>query len=158
MTSQLSSQPAKQSAVYQWTGSPGVTQGQTQYGYNYHHIDQRTENLSGHQACIDTKPDRLENVTDVYAEFTTDAAEAQYGSGVSAAYCFDDPASNQDNSMCTSELQYCQYQSEDQNQYESEHAHYQFEEQSFYQSDARTEREDHASYVPEEYVHFLHER
>ncbi|KAI3372812.1 hypothetical protein L3Q82_023275, partial [Scortum barcoo] len=174
VTSQLSSQPTNENAAYQWTGSQNVSQGQTQYGYNYHHIDQRTENQSAHPACVDTKSSQ-QSTTDVYAEFTTDATAIRYRSeqpksyyepGVSAECSLDDPGSkfqympesqyrDDSSSMCASELQCSQYQAEGQSQYETEHAHYQFDGQQFYQSDAHTERGDHAQYVPEEYVHFL---
>ncbi|XP_070820924.1 serine-rich adhesin for platelets-like [Chaetodon trifascialis] len=167
--SQFSSQPTSESAAYQWTGSQNVTQGQTQHGYNYHHIDQRTENQSTHPACVDAKSNSQENATDVYAEFTTDATAVQYGSGVNAKYCLDDPGSklkygaesqygDESNSMCTSELQCSQYQADGRSQHASDHAHYQFDGQPFYQSDVHPEREDHGRYVPEEYVHFLLER
>nr|XP_046242083.1 uncharacterized protein LOC124057657 [Scatophagus argus] len=176
VTSQFSSQPTNENAAYQWTGSQNVTQGQTQYGYNYHHIDQRTENQSAHPACVDTKYDSQQNAADVYAEFTTDAtamqyrseqAESYYEPGVNAEYSLDDPGSKfqyiaesqyGDNSVCTSELQCSTDQAEGQSQYEPEYSHYQFDDQPFYQSDVRPKREDHARYVPEEYVHFLLER
>lgn len=156
--------------------SQNVTQGQTQYGYNYHHIDQRTENQSAHSACVDVKSNDQLNTTDVYAEFTTDATAIQYGSdqaesyyeaGVNAELSLNDPGSKfqhiaesqyGDDSMCTSELQCSQYQADGQSEYESSHAHYQFDEQPLYRSDVHPEREDHARYVPEEYVHFLLER
>lgn len=165
--SQFSSQPTNENAAYQWTGSQNAPQGQTQHGYNYHHIDQRTESQSTHPACVDTKSNIQENTTDVYAEFTTDATAAQYR--VNAKYSLDDPGSksqygaesqygDESNSMCTSELQCSQYQADGQSQYESDHAHYQFDGQASYRSDVHPEREDHARYVPEEYVHFLLER
>ncbi|XP_076586528.1 uncharacterized protein LOC143320604 isoform X2 [Chaetodon auriga] len=167
--SQFSSQPTSENAAYQWTESQNITQGQTQHGYNYHHIDQRTENQSIHPACVEAKSNSQENATDVYAEFTTDATAVQYRSGVNAKYCLDDPGSelkygaesqygDESNSMCASELQCSQYQADGQSQHESDHAHYQFDGQPFYQSDVHPEREDHARYVPEEYVHFLLER
>lgn len=161
--------------MYQWTGSQNVAQGHTQYGYNYHHIDQRTENQSTHSACVDTKSNSQQNTTDVYAEFTTDAtavqyrseqAESYYEAGVNAEYSLEDPGSkcqyvterqygDESNSMCASDLQYSQYQADGQCQYETDHAHYQFDGQPLYQSDSHPEREDHARYVPEGYVHFL---
>lgn len=167
MTSQLSSQPTNENAAYQWTGSENVTQGQTQYGYNYHHIDQRTENQSAHPACVHAKSYSQQNTTDVYAEFTTEATAEPYGSeqaesyyepGGNAEYSLDDQASKfqyiaesqyGDDSMCA------QYQADDQSQYESDQAHYQFDGQPIYQSHVHPEREDHAQYVPEGYVHFL---
>ncbi|XP_018523923.1 protein prune homolog 2 isoform X4 [Lates calcarifer] len=175
VTSQLSTQPTSENAVYQWTGSQNVAQGHTQYGYNYHHIDQRTENQSTHSACVDTKSNSQQNTTDVYAEFTTDAtavqyrseqAESYYEAGVNAEYSLEDPGSkcqyvterqygDESNSMCASDLQYSQYQADGQCQYETDHAHYQFDGQPLYQSDSHPEREDHARYVPEGYVHFL---
>lgn len=175
VTSQLSSRPTNENAAYQWTGSQNVTQGQTQYGYNYHHIDQRTENQTSHPACVDTKSNSQQNTTDVYAEFTTDAtaiqcgseqAESYYETGVNAKYSLVDPGSkfqykaesqygHDSNSMCTSELQCSQYQADGQSQYESDQAQCQFDGQPLYQSDVLPEREDHARYVPEGYVHFL---
>ncbi|XP_037633603.1 protein prune homolog 2-like isoform X3 [Sebastes umbrosus] len=167
VTSQLSSQPTNENAAYLWTGSENVTQGQTQYGYNYHHIDQRTENQSAHPACVHAKSNSQQNTTDVYAEFTTEATAEPYGSeqtesyyepGGNAEYSLDDQASKfqyiaesqyGDDSMCA------QYQADDQSQYESDHAHYQFDGQPIYQSHVHPEREDHAQYVPEGYVHFL---
>lgn len=169
VTSQLSSQPTNENAAYQWTGSENVTQDQTQYGYNYHHIDQRTENQGAHPACVAAKSNSQQNTTDVYAEFTTDTTDTQYGSeqaesyyepGVNAEYGLDDQGSkfqyiaesqygDGSNSMCS------QYQADGHSQYESDHAHYQFDGQPFYQSHAHPEREDHARYVPEGYVHFL---
>ncbi|KAM7416671.1 hypothetical protein PAMA_018635 [Pampus argenteus] len=156
VTSPLLSQTTNENAAYQWTESQNVTQGQTQYGYNYHHIDQRTENQSASSACIDTKSNSQENTTDVYAEFTTDAtavqygaeqAESYYGPAVIAEYSVNDP--------CASEVRCSQYQAEGQSQYEPEQAQYQFDGQPFYQSNIHAEREDHARYMPEEYVHFL---
>ncbi|XP_051278494.1 protein prune homolog 2-like isoform X3 [Dicentrarchus labrax] len=178
VASQFSSQPTNENAAYQWTGSQNATQGQTQYGYNYHHIDQRTENQSTHPACVDAKSNNQPNTTDVYAEFTTDTTATHYGSEqaesyyepeVKAKYSLDDPGSSfqyiaesqygdDSNSMCASELQCSQYQADGQGQYESDHTHYQLDAQPFYQSHAHPEREDHARYVPEEYVHFLLER
>ncbi|KAK9523364.1 hypothetical protein VZT92_019775 [Zoarces viviparus] len=164
--------PTNKNATYQWTGSENVTQGQTQYGYNYHHIDQRTENQSAHPACVHTKSNSQQSTTDVYAEFTTDATAIQYGSelaeryyepGGNAEYSLDDQGSkfqyiaesqygDDANSMCASELQCSEYQADGQNQYESDHAHYQFDGQPFYQSHVHPEREE---YVPEGYVHSL---
>ncbi|XP_056232593.1 uncharacterized protein LOC130169695 isoform X4 [Seriola aureovittata] len=175
MTSQPMSLPTNENAAYQWTGSQNVTQGQTQYGYNYHHIDQRTESQSMLTACVDTKSSSQQNTTDIYAEFTTDATALQYGSeqaesyyeaGVNSEYSLEDPDSKfqyraesqygeDSNSMCVSELQCSQYQADGQCHYETDHAHYQCEGQPFYQSAVHHEREDHAQYVPEGYVHFL---
>ncbi|TKS78636.1 Protein prune -like protein 2 BNIP2 motif-containing molecule at the C-terminal region 1 [Collichthys lucidus] len=174
----VTSQPTSENAAYQWMESQNVTQGQTQYGYNYHHIDQRTENQSAHSACVDVKSNDQLNTTDVYAEFTTDATAVQYGSdqaesyyeaGVNAELGLNDPGSkfqhiavsqygDDSDSMCTSELQCSQYRADGQSEYESSHAHYQFDEEPVYRSDVHPEREDHARYVPEEYVHFLLER
>ncbi|XP_059192944.1 protein prune homolog 2-like isoform X2 [Centropristis striata] len=174
VTSHLSSERTNKNAAYQWTGSENVTQGQTQYGYNYHHIDQRTENQSAHPACVQTKSNSQRNTTDVYAEFTTDAtatrgseqAESYFEPGGNAEYSLDDQGfkfqyraesqyGEDPNSMCTSELQCSQYQADGQSQYESDYADYQYDGQSFYQSHDQPDREDHARYVPEEYVHFL---
>ncbi|XP_074525620.1 uncharacterized protein LOC141789944 isoform X2 [Halichoeres trimaculatus] len=171
--SQLPCEPTNENAAYQWTEGQSVTQGQTQHGYNYHHIDQRTENQSAHSACAGTKFSSQQHTTDVYAEFTTDAtaeryqpeqAEGYYEPGVSAEYRFDDPGNkfkyisesqygDCSNSMCTSELQCSQYQAGA--VYETDHTHYQFDGQPLDQSDLCLKREDHARYVPEGYVHFL---
>lgn len=175
MTSQLSSQPTNENAAYQWTGSQNTTQGQTQYGYNYHHIDQRTENQCTYQACADAKSSRQQNTTDVYAEFTTDATAIQYRSeqsedyfeaGVNAKYSVDDAGFSRQyvaesqyvgdsSSVCTSELQYSQYQTDSQSQYDPNQGQSQFDGQPFYQSDVQSETEDHAQYVTEGYVNFL---
>ncbi|CAJ1068431.1 protein prune homolog 2-like [Xyrichtys novacula] len=166
MTLQLSSEPTNENAAYQWTGGQSVTQGQTQHGYNYHHIDQRTENQSAHSACVGAKPSSQQHATDVYAEFTTDAtaqhfqseqAEGYYEPGVSA----DDPRNQFEytsesqhpdcsSSMPTSDPRGSQYQADD-----TDHAHYQLDGQPLDQSDTQPKREDHARYVPEGYVHFL---
>ncbi|XP_030593421.1 uncharacterized protein LOC115785741 [Archocentrus centrarchus] len=175
ITSQLSSH--QENAAYQWSGQQTVTQGQTQYGYNYHHIDQRTENQCTYPAFVETKSDRARQTTDVYAEFTTDATPTKYRyeqtdnyfeAGANAPNCLDDAhfrcqctAESQyidaSTSLCSSDLQYVQYQADGQGQYESQsdHAHYQSEGQPFYQPDVHTEAEDHARYVPEGYVHFF---
>lgn len=173
VTSQLSSQPTNENAAYQWTGSENVTQGQTQYGYNYHHIDQRTENQSAHLNGVDTKSSSQPNTTDVYAEFTTDATAVQYRSeqagnyyeaGFNTEYSLHDPGSKfqniaeiqyGENGIRASELQYSQCQADGQSHCETDHAYNQYDGQSFYQSDVQPEREDHAQYVPEGYVHFL---
>uniref|UniRef100_UPI0037E888C4 protein prune homolog 2-like isoform X2 n=1 Tax=Semicossyphus pulcher TaxID=241346 RepID=UPI0037E888C4 len=174
-TSQLSSGQTDENAAYQWTGGQNVTQAQTQHGYNYHHIDQRTENQSAHSPCVGTKSNCQQNTTDVYAEFTTDATAAHYQSeqaegyyepGVQPEYSTDDPGNkfqyidkNQcgecSSTVCTSELQCSQYQADSRSQYESDHAHYQLDGQQLDQSGVQPEREDHARYVPEGYVHFL---
>ncbi|CAK6966446.1 uncharacterized protein LOC128364918 [Scomber scombrus] len=175
VTSQLLSETTNENTAYQWTGSHNVTQGQTQYGYNYHHIDQRTENQGASAACIDTKSDSQENTTDVYAEFTTDTTTAQYGAdqaesyyepGVIADYSLEDPSATfqyigesqyggDPNSMHVSEVQCSQYQADGQSHYETDQEQYHSDGQLFYQSNIDAQREDHARYVPEEYVHFL---
>ncbi|KAM4576452.1 uncharacterized protein PAE49_006557 isoform 3-T3 [Odontesthes bonariensis] len=173
-TSQLSSQLTNENAAYQWTGSQNTTQGQTKYGYNYHHIDQRTENQCSYPACADTKSNNCQqNTTDVYAEFTTDASAIQHSSrqtenyfeaGANAQYSVDDaPFQHQymaeteylGDSTRTSELQCSEHQADGQSHYEPEHAHYQYDEQQFYQSDVQAATEDRAQYVPDGYVHFL---
>lgn len=174
---QISSQPGNENAAFQWTGSHNDTQGQTQCGYNYHHIDQRTENPSANPACTDIKPNGRQNTTDVYAEFTTGASAMQYGCpqvesyyqpGGNPEYGLDDPGSEfkymaegQDGDdsgpMRTAEPQCSQDQVEGQSQFESDLIQYQFEEDQC-KSGVQPEREDHAQYVPEEYVHFLRER
>ncbi|XP_077418249.1 uncharacterized protein LOC144049321 isoform X2 [Vanacampus margaritifer] len=59
MTSQLLPHPGNQSSTSQWTEA----QGPPQSGYNYHHVDQRTENQEGGEPTRST--------SDVYAEFST---------------------------------------------------------------------------------------
>ncbi|XP_041854507.1 protein prune homolog 2-like isoform X4 [Melanotaenia boesemani] len=170
-------QPTNENAAYQWTESQNATQGQTKYGYNYHHIDQRTENQSTYPACADTKSNNSqENTTDVYAEFTSDVSAIQYSSeqtenyfeaGTNAQYTLDDAPSKcqymaetqyQHDPMRTSELQYSQQQADSRSPYESEHVRYQYDGHQFYQSSDHPETEDHAQYVPEGYVHFLFSR
>ncbi|XP_026199670.1 uncharacterized protein LOC113151062 isoform X2 [Anabas testudineus] len=175
VTSQPSFQPANENATYQWTESQNTTQGQTQYGYNYHHIDQRTESQSAHSDDVDTKSSSQLNTTDVYAEFTTDTTAIQYRSeqagnyyeaGFSADYSLDDPRSKfleraeiqHGYNATRAEVQYSRCQADGQSHSEVDHAYYQFDGQSFYQSDVQPEREDHARYVPEGYVHFLFSR
>ncbi|XP_047448002.1 uncharacterized protein LOC125012220 isoform X2 [Mugil cephalus] len=173
--SQLSPQPTNENAAYQWTGSQNTPQGQTQYGYNYHHIDQRTENQCAYPACADAKSSGQQTHTDVYAEFTTDATAIQYRSeqsedyfeaGVNAKYSLDDAGFSRQyvadghyvgdpSSVCTSELQYSQYQTDGQSPYECDRGQSQFAGQPFYQSDVHSETEDHARYVTEGYVNFL---
>lgn len=176
ITSQVSSHPAQENATYQWSGQQNTTQGQTQYGYNYHHIDQRTENQCTYPAFVESKSSRQQDATDVYAEFTTDATATKYRYE-QTENCFEagdkspnhlsdthfrcqDTAESQyivaSTSLCTSDFQYSQYPANSQGQYESQsdHAHYQSEGKPFYQSDVHTETEDHARYVLEGYVHF----
>lgn len=158
MTAPLSSQPTSDSAANQWTESQNATQGQTQYGYNYHHIDQRTENQGA-----STKSSSQSNSTDVYAEFTSDGAAGQYrcelaGNYYEAAfnveYSLDDPGPkcqsiadilDGENSLRASELQYSA----------DGHSRCETDQQMFHQSHVQPEREDHARYLPEGYVHFL---
>ncbi|KAM3610640.1 uncharacterized protein V6R79_006802 [Siganus canaliculatus] len=87
--SDFSSQRSNENAAYQWTGSLDVTQGQTQYGYNYHHIDQRTENQSSYPVCYS-----LEDPGSKFQHIT----ENQYGP----------------DSMTSSELQCSQYHADGQ--------------------------------------------
>ncbi|XP_060894892.1 protein prune homolog 2-like isoform X2 [Labrus mixtus] len=175
VTSQPSSEPTNEDAAYQWTGGQTVTQGQTQHGYNYHHIDQRTEHQGALSACVGSKSNIQQNTTDVYAEFTTDATSARCGSAQAEGYyehgvdeeCSSDDPGNKfkytaesqygdgSGSTFTSEVQCSQYQADGQGQYESDHGSYQFDGQPLDQSDVRPKREDHARYVPEGYVHFL---
>ncbi|KAF7652954.1 hypothetical protein LDENG_00089770 [Lucifuga dentata] len=176
VTSQLSFQLPSDDAVHQWTGYQNVTQSQTQYGYNYHHIDQRTENQTIHQGCIHTKSSSQQNTTDVYAEFTTVATQLMPASepagndneaGDHVEYSLDDPGARfqylakgqyagDSSSLCASELKCSQYQADDQSHYNTD-SHYQFDGKNFNQSDTYpdSERQDHAQYVPEGYVHFL---
>uniref|UniRef100_A0A1A7Z699 Prune homolog 2 n=1 Tax=Iconisemion striatum TaxID=60296 RepID=A0A1A7Z699_9TELE len=173
VTSQLSSHPNSDSAAYQSTGSQNTTQGQTKYGYNFHHIDQRTENQSACRACTDTKSVSQQDATEVYAEFTTDASAKNFRSeqsedhfdiGMNAPYCLDDAhlkcpygaeSSYVDDSMCSADLQYSQHQAGAQSEYNSDHIPYQYEGEPYHQSDVHCETKDHAQYVPEGYVHVL---
>lgn len=170
VTSQLSSQSTNENAAYQNT-----TQGQTKYGYNFHHIDQRTENQSASRACADTKSEN-QHTTEVYAELTTDAlvqhfrseqSENQFEAGLNAHHSLDDARVNcqhaaeslyKDESACASELQYSQHRADEQSHYDSEYVHYQYKGEPIHQSDAHPKTEDHAQYVPEEYVYFLQTR
>ncbi|XP_017269258.1 protein prune homolog 2 isoform X3 [Kryptolebias marmoratus] len=174
LTPQLSSQPTGENAAYQSAGTQNTTQGQTKYGYNFHHIDQRTENQSASRSCAETKSEsQQQNTTEVYAEFTTDAlakhfrseqSENQFETGVNAHHSQDDAcvkcqyaaeSSYVDESACSSELQYSQHQADEQSHYDSENVHYQYDGEPFHQSDAHTKTEDHARYVSDGYVHFL---
>ncbi|XP_033973713.1 protein prune homolog 2-like [Trematomus bernacchii] len=128
-TSQLSSPPTNENAAYQWTGTENVTQGQTQYGYSYHHIDHRTENQCAQTACMDEHGSEF--------QYT---AESQYG--------------DDSNSMFAYELQSSQYQADGQSRNET----YEFDGQPFYQSNVHPEREDHALYMPEENIYSLPSR
>ncbi|XP_063753199.1 protein prune homolog 2-like isoform X3 [Eleginops maclovinus] len=89
VTSQLSSQPTNENAAYQWTGTETVTQGQTQYGYSYHHIDHRTETAS-----MDDNGSKFQYI-----------AESQYGDDF--------------NSMFAYELKSSQYQADGQSRNET---------------------------------------
>lgn len=166
----MSSQPTCENAAFQSARSPNTTQGQTKYGYNFHHIDQRTENQSTSRACAETKSEsRQQNATEVYAEFTTDAlvkhfackSENQFETGVDQS--LDDARGNcqyaaessyVDDSACTSELQYSEHRADEQSHYDAGYVHYQYDAEPFYQSDSHPKTEDHARYVSEEYVHF----
>ncbi|KAM9743069.1 uncharacterized protein ACNS7B_010702 isoform 1-T1 [Menidia menidia] len=173
-TTQNVSQPVSGNAAYQWTESQNTTQGQAKYGYNYHHIDQRTENQGSYSACADTKSnDCQQNTIDVYAEFTTDASPIAYSprqpdnclaASDNVQYNLDEASFKHQymaesqclsDSMRSSELQYSEQQGDGQSHYDQEHAHYQCDGQQFYQSDVHPEPEDKARYVPEGYVHFL---
>lgn len=125
---------------------------------------------------MDPKSNSQPDTTDVYAEFTTDATAIQnrseqagnyYEAGFNAEYSLDDPGSkfqniaeiqHGDNAICASELQFSECQDNGQSHSVTDHTYYQFDGQSFYQSDVQPEREDHARYVPEGYVHFLFSR
>ncbi|XP_061585224.1 protein prune homolog 2-like isoform X2 [Cololabis saira] len=156
VTSQLSSQLTSENPPFHWTGSQNMTQSQTKFGYNYHHIDQRTENQYAYQACGDAKSNDQQSTTNVYAEFTTDASAIQYRSeqtenyfeaGANSQYSLDDarfkcPAESQ-YSIGIPEVQYSQHGADGESRYEPGDAHVQ------------PETEDHGRYVPEEYAHFL---
>lgn len=125
---------------------------------------------------MDPKSNSQPDNTDVYAEFTTDAASIQFSSeqagnyheaGLNAEYSLSDPGSkfqnlaeiqHVDNAIHASELQCSECQADCQSHSVTDHTYYQSDGQSFYQSDVQPEREDHARYVPEGYVHFLFSR
>eukprot|EP00066_Takifugu_rubripes_P024666 XP_011613932.1 PREDICTED: uncharacterized protein LOC101074659 [Takifugu rubripes] len=174
--SQFPAQSTNRNAALQWTGSDSETQGHTQYGYNYHHIDQRTENQGASSACLDIKPNYQSNNSDVYAEFTSDASVMQYGpeqaehyydSGVPADYSLDEPGSRcnymsgsqygDSNSRYTSGLPLSQDQADGQCQYEPNHTQYQFDGHPC-RLNVYPERDVHPQYRPEEYVDFLLQR
>ncbi|KAF7200383.1 uncharacterized protein [Nothobranchius furzeri] len=173
VTSQLSSRPTSENAAYQSTGSQNTTQGQTKYGYNFHHIDQRTENQSACRACTDAKLESQQDATEVYAEFTTDSSaknfrseqsENRFDVGGNAPYCLGDArlkcqyvseSSYVDGSMCSADLQYSQHQVGAQSEYDSDRIHHQNEGEPYHQSEAHCDTKDHAQYVPEGYVHVL---
>ncbi|XP_034025459.1 uncharacterized protein LOC117509960 [Thalassophryne amazonica] len=158
VTSQLSMQSTNDNVTFHWVQSPPATPSHTQSGYNYHHIDQRTEYQNTHPA---TRKSTIHQNTDVYAEFTSDAAPEQYRSdwaGNHDQYNLDVPVSkshyeSDSNSMCTSEFQCSEYQTDSQRPNETDCTLYQFDGQMF-QSDVRAER-DHAQYVPDGYIQFL---
>lgn len=78
VTSQLSSPPTNENAAYQWTGTENVTQGQTQYGYSYHHIDHRTENQCAQTACMDDHGSEFQYI-----------AESQYGDDSNSMFAYE---------------------------------------------------------------------
>ncbi|KAM4578137.1 uncharacterized protein V3H82_007645 isoform 1-T1 [Fundulus diaphanus] len=149
-TSQLSSQPTEEDAASEWAGSLNTTQGQNNYGYNYHHIDQRTENQRAHPSCVNTKPENQQSAPDVYAEFTTDPQaeyfrskqnQNQFETGANAHQSLEDAPfkcqyitdnTSVDEPMSTSELQYSQHE-----------------------AGGYPGTEDRARYAPDGYVHFL---
>ncbi|KAM8866662.1 uncharacterized protein ACB058_007471 isoform 1-T1 [Synchiropus picturatus] len=158
-------QSANDSPAYQWEECPNVPPGHTHHGYNYHHIDQRTEMQT---VCMDAKCGGLQEPTDVYAEFNTDAASQQYDSAGAEGYYDHDKAQSsfhggqhptflhggEPNAVSASELQSSQF-------YSGEHIledslHDQFN--VGHLIDIPTENEDHARYVPGGYVHFIHSR
>ncbi|XP_008416749.1 uncharacterized protein LOC103470240 isoform X1 [Poecilia reticulata] len=139
-TCQPPSQPINENAA----SDPNTSLVQNKYGYNYHHIDQRTENQHAHPPCAITKPERPQSTSDVYAEFTTDAqaeyfraeqienqtgASAHHGLDFRCQYITDDTYVEEPTS--SSELQYSQYE-----------------------AGGNPGTEDRARYVSQGYVHF----
>ncbi|XP_038162389.1 uncharacterized protein LOC119797393 isoform X1 [Cyprinodon tularosa] len=115
--SQLSSQPTNENAASEWTGSLNTTQGQSKYGYNYHHIDQRTENQCSHPPCMDAKPECQQSASDVYAEFTTSAQteylrpkQSQHLDHAHLNYQYFTDNTYVEEPMSTSEFQYSQHE------------------------------------------------
>lgn len=176
---QFSTQSANHDAASQWTGDGSATQGQTQYGYNYHHIDQRTENQGASSACVDPNPTKAtyqSSGSDVYAEFTTNASVVQYGSeqaehcyksGRPADYILGDPGSRCDymsggqyedpNCRYTSEPVLSQDQANVQSQYELNRTQHQLD-GHMCKLHVHPEREAQPQYRPEEYVDLLPQR
>ncbi|XP_028313030.1 uncharacterized protein LOC114469592 isoform X2 [Gouania willdenowi] len=152
-TSQLPTCLTTDNAAHQWTPSQDSTQGQTQYGYNYHHIDQRTENQYSYSTSSHSKTNMEPGV---YAEFTTDNPPVRYGAEQTDGYyqAAGPTASCQyvDESR-SAHHQYSQYHSDGGDQLESDQVNYQFNRPSFYQSEGQAER-DRAQYMTEGYVHF----
>ncbi|PWA15871.1 hypothetical protein CCH79_00008988, partial [Gambusia affinis] len=117
---------------------------QNKYGYNYHHIDQRTENQHVHQPCAITKPERPQSTSDVYAEFTTDAQ---------AEYFRAEQVENQTGASAHQSLHFkCQYITDNthvEGPTSSSELQY-----SQYEAGGNLGTEDSARYVSQGYVHF----
>lgn len=117
-----------ENATSEWGESLNTTQGQNKYGYNYHHIDQRTEGQHAHPPCVNTKFERQQTNSDVYAEFTTDAqgeyfqsdqSDNLFDTGANVHHSLDDAhfkcqfitdITYMGEPMSTSELQYSQHE------------------------------------------------
>uniref|UniRef100_A0A3P9HE07 Prune homolog 2 with BCH domain n=1 Tax=Oryzias latipes TaxID=8090 RepID=A0A3P9HE07_ORYLA len=140
IASALPSQPANDSAPYQWAGGQNTSQVQSNYGYNYHHIDQRTENLYGYAfpSCGDSKPNSQQEPSHVYAEFTSDPPAVQYTSEHPGNY-FETGA----NSQCNPDDMCFKCPNNVDSQHESVHSH------------VHHKLEDHAQYVSKGYVDIL---
>lgn len=140
MTSAPPPQPTNDNAPYQWAGGQDTSQVQSKYGYNYHHIDQRTENpySYAYSSCGDPKPDSQQETSHVYAEFTTDPPAVQYTSERPENY-FETGA----NPQCSPDDTRFKYQTKAEHQHESGRSH------------AHNEMEDHAQYVSKGYVDVL---
>ncbi|XP_024131502.1 protein prune homolog 2 isoform X1 [Oryzias melastigma] len=140
MTSAPPPQPTNDNAPYQWAGGQDTSQVQSKYGYNYHHIDQRTENpyAYAYSSCGDPKPDSQQETSHVYAEFTTDPPAVQYTSERPENY-FETGA----NPQCSPDDTRFKYQTKAEHQHESGRSH------------AHNEMEDHAQYVSKGYVDVL---
>lgn len=150
MTPERFPQSTHLSAAYEWTETYHFSQGQTQHGYNYHHIDQRTEMPA---ACVETKSTGQQDNTDVYAEFTT----THTGGHAEGCCDLDDPDHRfqyRRERRYGEEPQCSQYAADGRSQYEAPRVHYS-DQETVYQSEILPEREDHARYVPEGYVQFL---
>ncbi|XP_054905051.1 uncharacterized protein LOC129372072 isoform X2 [Poeciliopsis prolifica] len=139
-TCQPSSQPINENAA----SDLNTSLVQNKYGYNYHHIDQRTENQHVHPPCALTKPERPQSTSDVYAEFTTNAQpeyfraeqiENQTGPNAHQSLHFQcryiTDNTHVEEPMSSSELQYSQYE-----------------------AGGNHGTEDRARYVSQGYVHF----
>ncbi|XP_027889864.1 uncharacterized protein LOC114154722 isoform X2 [Xiphophorus couchianus] len=139
-TCQPSSQPINENAASDLNASLV----QNKYGYNYHHIDQRTENQHVHPPCAITKPERPPSTSDVYAEFTTDAQ---------AEYFRAEQIENQTGASAHQSLRFkCHYITD--NTYVEEPTSSSELQDPQYEAGGNHSTEDRARYVSQGYVHF----